>query len=198
MLVAAIDSCRSTDQNSPEPAERKHAVNSQTAPNDKTAASSTPESKVGIKSVYKLPEDWRLSLKTSGGIAGQGAGSLTVNSSGAVIFEERVRPPEIKTCRTNLSIDETQNLRNLIAEWQTPVTGDESGPNIPVPDAFTYKLEISSGTGDRLAASEWFDNTFENLPPPDKALIEALSAQREKVRRECSTGKSNHQTNKFN
>lgn len=186
LLIASFDACGNSNQNSRQTRANEPERQTKTAPTVETKTSAARESVVDSNSIGQVPRDWKVSLRTSGGIAGLGAKSLTVESSGKVVFEERVRPDwQIKTCRANLTVDETLNLRNLLAEWRTPDEKTPAQPNVPVPDAFTYNLEITSGAGDKLARLERFDNTFETLPKPNKSLIEALSALREKVRREC-------------
>ena len=190
-MILALNSCRNADRETLQPPRTDSSTENENAPSGNLETPSpTPMRKTSAQAIARLPKNWRLSLSTSGGIAGRGAGNLTVESNGAVVLEQRVRPASpLKICRANLSADEMCDLRKLLAEWRTPDETSGSKPNFPAPDAFTYALEIRSGAGERLADFEWFDNTYEELPPPNKILIEALSARRETVRREC--GESN-------
>ncbi len=186
LLIASFDACGSGNQNSQQTQANKSGMQTKNSPPVEPKTSATPVNEADSHSIGEIPPDWKISLRTSGGIAGLGAGNLTIESSGKVVFEQRVGADrQIKTCRANLTADETRNLRNMLAEWRTPDEKTPTQPNVPVPDAFNYNLEINSGAGDKLAALECFDNNFETLPKPNKNLIEALSALREKVRREC-------------
>jgi hypothetical protein len=129
---------------------------------------------------------WSLDYKTSGGFAGVGKGSISVDSEGKFACSSRNRGEVIKGATGTLNPRQLQPISDAVAKldlkgWNIP------GLNVAAPDAFGYKLEFRTGADlKELTPIQWYDNTAGQLPGDLKHLSATLEETMKKV---CSTNR---------
>ena len=117
---------------------------------------------------------WSLELTTSGGFAGLGRGNLSVDSEGKFSCSQRTPREVHKGVAGGLHSTEFKPISDAVAELN-PKEWNKPGLNVAAPDAFGYKLDLKTGTDNRVVFTvQWYDNTRDQLPADLKKLSEAL------------------------
>ena len=128
---------------------------------------------------HKAP--WSVQLTTSGGFAGVGTGNISVDSNGAFKYQPPGRPlPEKKGCEGKLTRQQFQPVSDAITKSK-PDGWNVAGLKVAAPDAFGYKLELTSNG--HTTTVEWYDNTADKLPDDLRQLSIAL---RETMKTACT------------
>jgi len=116
---------------------------------------------------------WSLQLTTSGGFAGRGRGNLSVNSD-AKFDCSQTTPQEVrKGVAGGLHSTVFKPISDAVAQLD-PKEWNKPGLNVAAPDAFSYKLELKTGTDNKVFTVRWYDNTLDQLPADLKKLSEVL------------------------
>ena len=117
---------------------------------------------------------WSLQLRTSGGFAGRGRGNISVNSEGKFNCSQRTPQEVRKGVVGGLHSTVFKPISDAVAQLD-PKEWNKPGLNVAAPDAFSYKLELSTGTDNKeIFTVQWYDNTMDQLPPDLKKLSEVL------------------------
>lgn len=139
---------------------------------------------VGIFATILLPacssnqpigdSSWSVQLKTSGGFAGVGNGSILITSDGKIQYLPPSRPGKSsRPCEATLPSEELRAVAEAI-RLSKPEGWDVAGLNVAAPDAFGYELELHTGDEKKFNV-KWYDNTRERLPPDLKRLSEVVT-----------------------
>ena len=131
---------------------------------------------------------WSLQLKTSGGFAGIGTGSISLTSDRAFTYERAARPREQrKPCEGKLSSEELQPINEAVAQSH-PQEWNQPGLKVASPDAFGYKLELRTGDKEQPITVQWYDNTRDQLPSDLRKLSDAvLQVMNTTAKKKCSS-----------
>jgi hypothetical protein len=115
------------------------------------------------------PTPWKLSLTTSGGFAGRGNGSVSLDSSGAIAVTTIAN----KSCTFTASADELQQFTNLLAAARPDAWKASYAPENKCCDRIEYTLTYDAAG--KVTETSWIDDP---LPMPGDlvAVSEALSA----------------------
>lgn len=117
---------------------------------------------------------WSLQLTTSGGFAGRGRGNISVNSEGKFSCSQTNRQDVRKGVEGGLHSTVFKPINDAVAQLN-PKEWNKPGLNVAAPDAFSYKLELSTGTDNKEKFTvQWYDNTMDQLPPDLKTLSNVL------------------------
>jgi len=117
---------------------------------------------------------WSLDYKTSGGFAGGGKGSLSVDSQGKFACSSNDRGQPVNGNSGFLTPSQLRTVSEAVSKldlngWNIP------GLNVAAPDAFGYQLKLHNGPGlDNVTTVQWYDNTADKLPADLKHLSAAL------------------------
>src|SRR5215831_2190572 len=114
---------------------------------------------------------WSLDLKTSGGFAGVGRGSLSVNHEGRFECSHLDRQEVKKGASGTLKPGQLKLISDAVAQLD-PKGWSKPGLNVAAADAFGYKLEFHNGTDNNQV--QWYDNTSDQLPNDLKKLSDVL------------------------
>jgi hypothetical protein len=106
---------------------------------------------------------WRVSLKSSGGVAGNGTGNVVASSDGVVAVERLSR-----TCRAKLTAENLRGLQRAVAavapgRWQTGYAPGEQQMGARLYWRLDVELQGTDGTV-RHAHADWHDAAFNQLP----------------------------------
>jgi hypothetical protein len=117
---------------------------------------------------------WSLKLTTSGGFAGVGRGSISIESDGKFKYEEPISSQQVrKGCKGTMYPRLLQPISDAVAQAQTD-GWNRPDLNVAAPDAFSYKLELRTGASPQSTTVRWYDNTSGKLPEDLKPLSAAL------------------------
>jgi hypothetical protein len=117
---------------------------------------------------------WSLKFTTSGGFAGVGIGSISVDSDGKFDNSEPMSPQKIrKGCTSTLRPRQLEPISEAVAQAK-PEDWNRSDLDLAAPDAFSYKLELRMGSDAPPTTVQWYDNTKDRLPADLKHLSEVL------------------------
>jgi len=117
---------------------------------------------------------WSLQLTTSGGFAGLGRGNISVNSDGKYSCSQTNRQDVRKGVVGGLPAFRFKPISDAVAEL-SPKNWNKPGLDVAAPDAFQYKLELTTGTDNKeMFSVQWYDNTRDQLPTDLKKLSEVL------------------------
>lgn len=117
---------------------------------------------------------WSLKFTTSGGFAGVGRGSISIESDGKFEYEEPMSPQQVrKGCKGTMYPRLLQPISDAVAKAQTD-GWNRPDLNVAAPDAFSYKLELRTGASPQSTTVQWYDNTSGKLPEDLKRLSVAL------------------------
>src|SRR5690349_133997 len=95
---------------------------------------------------------WKISLETSGGMAGRGNGSISINSDGAIEVTMTMR----KSCSFTATADELQRVRELLAAAKPSTWKASYAPENRCCDRFQYDFTVDeAGT---VTKTEWIDD----------------------------------------
>src|SRR4051812_28176246 len=102
---------------------------------------------------------WSLDYKTSGGFAGSGKGSVSVDSEGKFACSGNNRGQPVDGNSGVLTPSQLRAVSEAVSKldlkgWNIP------GLNVAAPDAFGYQLKMRTGPGvDDVTTVQWYDNT---------------------------------------
>ena len=117
---------------------------------------------------------WSLDYKTSGGFAGGGKGSVSVDSEGKFACSNSNRGQPVDGNSGVLTASQLRAVSEAVSKldlkvWNIP------GLNVAAPDAFGYQLKLHTGPGlDEVTTAQWYDNTVDKLPADLKRLSAVL------------------------
>ena len=112
-------------------------------------------------------EPWRVSVTSSGGVAGRGAGSFAINSDGEI----SVRTMMGRSCTLRASDADLQRFRELLANAR-PETWDASYvPENSCCDRFEYELTLDQAGTEKTV--KWIDDPMP-MPKDLEALTNAM------------------------
>ena len=115
-------------------------------------------------------EPWKLELTSSGGIAGRGVGSLTIDSAGA----STVSTTDRKQCSFTATADELSKLTDVLQNAKPEAWKSSYEPENACCDRMTYELKVTMAGADKSVT--WIDDPLP-MPADLTALIEAVRAQ---------------------
>jgi hypothetical protein len=115
-------------------------------------------------------DPWKLELTSSGGIAGKGVGSISIDSGGAV----RVTTSQGKECSFTATPAELRALQDALANAKPETWKSSYAPENVCCDRMTYELKAS--IGGKETAVTWIDDPLP-MPADLTALIDAVRAQ---------------------
>jgi len=108
---------------------------------------------------------WTIEVTSSGGLAGRGAGSYTVDSTGNVSVVTMAR----KSCTFRATDADVDRIASLLAEAKPESWSPSYKPKDLCCDRFEYTMTITEGESKRTV--EWIDD-----PPPMPADLTAIIA----------------------
>jgi hypothetical protein len=120
-------------------------------------------------------EPWKIQLKSSGGFAGQGAGTYTVESTGKVTAAS----PFFKGCSYSLSADELRQFRKVLGAAKPETWKKSYMPENRCCDRFEWVLTFEEGP--KSYTTEWLDSG-PPMPEDLTAVIEMLSESPSSIR----------------
>lgn len=101
---------------------------------------------------------WRVELRTSGGIAGKGVGTYSIDSTGNV----EIVSMNGKSCTFQVKADELSRIEHLIADAKPESWNPSYAPENRCCDRIEYTLTVDQAGTKRTV--EWIDDP---LPLPD-------------------------------
>jgi len=126
---------------------------------------------------------WSLDYKTSGGFAGGGKGSVSVDSEGKFACSSNNRGQPVNGNSGVLTASQLRAVSDAVSKldlkgWNIP------GLNVAAPDAFGYQLKFHNGPGlNEVTTVQWYDNTVDELPADLKRLSAVLE---ETIKARCT------------
>lgn len=109
-------------------------------------------------------EPWSIAVTSSGGLAGRGAGSYSINSAGEIA----VTSMNGKSCTFSASEEEMSRFRELLTRARPDTWNESYIPKESCCDRFEYELTLEE-TGKKRTV-KWIDD-----PAPMPADLEALT-----------------------
>jgi hypothetical protein len=123
------------------------------------------------------PRPWKIQLDSSGGFAGRGNGSYTIDSGGTVTVTDMAG----KSCTYELTKEELARIEKLLVKAKPKAWSASYMPKNPCCDRFEWTLTLTAG--ERTYKTQWLDR--EPKPPAPKDLIALV---REAMAQRCRTG----------
>ncbi|HXG58534.1 MAG TPA: hypothetical protein VNL91_05900 [Thermoanaerobaculia bacterium] len=125
---------------------------------------------------------WRVEVKTEGGFAGTGVGSIRIDARSAEASDPARR------CRQSLPNDDETMLRKSIeraniSAWRAEYVRPENRDGYA--DQIRYTLTVERAGETR--ATSWHDDSAHLLPPDARALFDRAWKIRDMILQECRT-----------
>ena len=127
---------------------------------------SRPAPELTTPAVNQTP--WSIDFKTSGGFAGIGKGSISVDSAGKFKCSHIDRGQTVSGASGTLNRRQLQPITDAVAQLN-PKGWNQTGLNVAAADAFGYRVEFHPDENHGVAA-QWYDNTADQLPADLKRL----------------------------
>ena len=112
-------------------------------------------------------EPWFVSVTSSGGFAGRGAGSYSINSAGEIAVTSMTG----KSCTFRASEEEMTRFRELLGNARPETWKESYIPKDPCCDRFEYELTLDEAGKKRTV--KWIDDP-DPMPADLKALTDAM------------------------
>ena len=112
-------------------------------------------------------EPWSVAVTSSGGLAGRGAGSYSINSAGEIA----VTSMNGKTCAFRATDEEMTRFRDLLTNARPETWNESYIPKESCCDRFEYELTIDEAGKKRTV--KWIDDP-EPMPADLQALTNAM------------------------
>lgn len=112
-------------------------------------------------------EPWSVAVTSSGGLAGRGAGSYSINSAGEIA----VTSMNGKSCTFRATDEELTRFREILTNAQPQKWRDSYVPEESCCDRFHYELTVDEAGTKKVLT--WIDNP-EPMPPDLDALTTAM------------------------
>jgi hypothetical protein len=123
----------------------------------------------------KPSEPWSVSVTSSGGLAGKGAGSYSINSAGAITVTTMTGT----VCNVTASEEDMNRFRTLLMNSKPDAWNDSYIPEESCCDRFEYELTVDEAGTKRVV--KWIDDPAP-MPGDLKALTDAMVGGEESLR----------------